>query len=255
MGHAVKIQRREHFGVYGPLYAELVIRAVEPVAPGFLAEYALVLEHARIQAAVGIEICVFQKLGLREARHRVCGVELAGLSVEVRVVGLVHEIEKDILGRIFSRTAQRRVLEHMRQTRVVDCFGKKCEIESAVDVLIGNIQESRAGLFVLKEHGCRADRRDIPYFFDAETFNNISDRRQSSVFRRSGKCRERQDHAYCNNNDNSFFHFTPHNIARGYMVSFWPSFRMPCALSPFHFSISSTVTPKRGAMLLSFSPW
>ena len=66
------------------------------------------------------------------------------------------------------------MLKDMRQARIILHAGGECELESAVCIIIGDIQQFRARLLMLKEHQLGADQREGTDFLHFEAFHHAA---------------------------------------------------------------------------------
>ena len=94
VGHAGQRRRALHLRIDRAFDRQRGIRVFHAVAPGFLAEDALVFHDHGIEAAVDIQIRVLKELFLGQAGHRIGRHLLRGLGVHVRVIGLIDQIEE-----------------------------------------------------------------------------------------------------------------------------------------------------------------
>ena len=101
-----------------------------------------------MEAAIGVEVGVHVQLILRQAGHGVGGHVAVGGSVHVGVVGLVGQVEEQLLGGVLLAAAQGGMFEHMRHTHVILTRGLEGDLEQAVGVVIGQVEQLGAGLLV-----------------------------------------------------------------------------------------------------------
>ena len=165
---------------------EIAVRVVHGIAPGFLAEDALVLNHHGVEHAVGVEVGVEQKLLLAQARHGIGGHEVVSGRVHVGVIGLIAQIEEQSFGRILVRAVKGGMLKDMRKTRVVRGPGEERQIKHTVGIFIGDIHQSGTGLLMFKENSGSTDKRKIPDFLHFKSFHHFTHSRYPT----GGCCRQ-----------------------------------------------------------------
>ena len=103
----------------------------------------------------------------------------------------------------------------MGQAGVINRPGGEGQLEGAVGILIGDIEELRACLLMLKQHQIRADHLKRPDFLDFKAFDYIADGGQADGFVSVGRSRFRnrgQDadkQSQRKQQGQQFFHFFP----------------------------------------------
>ena len=146
-----------HLVVHRAGERHFLVRAGQRVAPRLAAEDAFVRLDHRMEARIQIEIGVLQQLILGQRADGIGCHHRVGARVHVGVVGLVAQVEEELLGRILFGARQRGVLKHVRRARVVLRDGAEGDVEHAVGVLVEQQHPQRAGFVVPERDRVRAD--------------------------------------------------------------------------------------------------
>ena len=180
---AADVHGGAHLAVNRTFNGKLIFQAAQTVTPSFLAEDIFILHDHRVHAAVQVEVRILQKLCLGETCHRVGGIGLTGRGIHISIIGLVHQVKKQIIRRIFLRAVQRGVLENMGQAGVIDCPREEGQIENPVEIAVGNIDKLRAGFVVFKKNALCADIGIGLNITDRKSADPVSGLREVAEFR------------------------------------------------------------------------
>ena len=207
---AVQCAGAEHFGIDGAVVGQIGIRVRHFIAPGFRTVNTLVRHNQRIQAHIRIHVRQLQQLCFGQRGHGITGHGVCCIGIHVRIVGLAGDVEPQRGGRILVRSAERAVFEHVRQACIVGHAGLECQLESAVVVVVCDIQQFRAGLLMLKQHKIRADQPELADFLYLKAFDNVAGCGQGVRVLRFQRVRERgqaaQRHRKGHQQCQQFFH-------------------------------------------------
>ena len=146
-----------------------------------------------MQAAVRIEIGIFQKLLFRQAGHRISGEKRSGERIHVGVVGLIHQVEKQCRRGILFRPVQCGMLKHMGEPGVINGTGEEGEVKHTVGVIVGDVHELGTCPVMLKKDELGTQQRKITHFLHSEAFHRFTDGGQGgcTLIFRNGESRQR----------------------------------------------------------------
>ena len=180
-----------HLAVHGTVQRQGTVHVLHFIAPGFRAVDVFPFLDDRMQAAVRIEIRQGQQLFFGKGCDRITGHRVRGIGVHVGLVGLIDQVEPQSGAGIFRGTGQGAVFKYMGQAGVINRPGGEGQLEGAVGILIGDIEELRTCLLMLKQHQIRADHLKRPDFLDFKAFDYIADGGQTRGFVSVGRSRLR----------------------------------------------------------------
>ena len=173
-----QVHGAEHFGIYGAVQRQVGIGIRHFIAPGLGTVDALIGHDPRIQAQVRVEIRQFQQLLLGKGSNGEAGHGICRIGVDVGVVCLVCDVEPQVSGRIFVRSAEGAVLKDMGQAHIIFHPGDECELEGTVRIAVGDIEQLRTGLRVLKKNQLRADQAEFTDFLYLKALHHVADGRE-----------------------------------------------------------------------------
>ena len=191
---AVQRVRAAHFAVDGARDGQIAVGAAQRIAPAFLVEQRGILGDHRVEAAVGVVVGVFEQLRLGQRGHGIGGHDAVGGGVHVGVVGLIGQVEEQLLRGILLGAVQRGVFKNMRNAHFGLGGRAERDFKHAVGVLVGQIHELRAGLVVLEQHDVRAQQLEAAHALDGEALDRIAHGGQRGFvgLRRDRECQQRQ---------------------------------------------------------------
>ena len=116
------IRRREralHLVVDNAAVTERRTRIVQFVMPALLHEHLRILTHRGVKYRVEIDVHQILEIARIAARHRVHRLVRERHRVQERIERALHQLHKRLFERILARPAEHRVLNDMRDARIV----------------------------------------------------------------------------------------------------------------------------------------
>ena len=143
-------KRALHLVVDDAAVSERCLRALDFIVPALLHEHLRVLAHRGIEYRVEIDIHEILEILIVAARDRIHRLVRVRHRIEECIEAAFDELDKRLLERIFARAAKRRVLDDMRDARVIRRRRAERDGEYLVVVRRLQIEHTRTAFFVRK---------------------------------------------------------------------------------------------------------
>ena len=124
------IRRREralHLIVDNAAIGERCLRAFDFIVPALLHEHLRILAHRGIEYRVEVDIHEILEILVVAARDRIHRLVRIRHRIEERIEAALDELDERLLERIFARAAERRMLDDMRDARVIRRRRAECD--------------------------------------------------------------------------------------------------------------------------------
>ena len=113
-------QRALHLIVDDAAVRERVFLLLDLIVPALLHEHLRVLAHVRVEDGVEVDVHEVLEVLVVAAGHRVHRLVGVRHRIEEGIEGALDELDERLLERVLARAAERRVLDDVRDARVVD---------------------------------------------------------------------------------------------------------------------------------------
>ena len=166
-------ERALHLVVDDAAVRERVLWLLDLIVPALLHEDLRVLAHVRVEDGIEVDVHEVLEVLVVAAGHRVHRLVRIRHRVEEGVERAFDELDERLLERVLARAAERRVLDDVRDARIVDRRRAERDGKDLVVVVVLEEEQARAALLVLERVGRRVDFRDVFLMLQAKAMDSV----------------------------------------------------------------------------------
>ena len=166
-------ERALHLVVDDAAVRERILRLLDLIVPALLHEDLRVLAHVRVEDGVEVDVHEVLEVLVVAAGHRVHRLVRIRHRIEEGVERALDELDERLLERVLARAAERRVLNDVRDARIVDRRRTERDREDLIVVIVLEEEQARAALLVLERVGRRVDFRDVFLMLQAKAMDSV----------------------------------------------------------------------------------